>query len=61
MDPVDLLPKDAPDPLGQMLVDAIRERNASLMNNLLRRDMLFGNYTRDLTEEEHRWAIEHIE
>lgn len=46
---------DAPEALGQMLVDAVRARNASLVNNLLRRGFLYGKYTKNLSPEERVW------
>ena len=54
-------PEDAPDVLGDMLIKAIKERNASLMNNLLRRNLFFGTYAKKLTKEEQQWAFENIE
>ena len=52
---------DVPDALGQMYVSAIRERNISLMNNLVRRGFLMGRYTEQLTKEEQRWALDNVE
>ena len=53
--------EDAPDVLGDMLIKAVKEKNASLLNSLLRRNLLFGTYTNKLTREEQQWAFENIE
>jgi len=53
--------EDAPEAFGQMFIKAVREKNATLMNNLLRRPFLWGKYHQQLTEEEQRWVTERTE
>ena len=53
--------QDAPEALGEMFISSVRNRNASLMNNLLRRPFLWGRYNEQFTREERQWCIENIE
>lgn len=53
--------EDAPKAFGQMFIRAVKEKNAPLMNNLLRRPYLWGEYHQQLTREEQQWATENTE
>lgn len=53
--------EDAPEAFGWMFIQAVREKNVALMNNILRRPFLWGKYHQQLTKEEQQWCTEHTE
>ena len=56
----EVMPGDASDAIGEMLMEAIRERDAERMNTILRQGYLFGSFSRSLSPEDNSWALANI-
>jgi hypothetical protein len=53
--------RDASQGLGQLFINAVREKDEVMFKSLLRRpDVLWGEYMRKLSPDDQKWAREHV-